>query len=243
MADVAYQALADELEREVLRARPGDRLPSEHQLSARHGVSRITTRAALQELERRHLVLRRRGAGTFVALRVDYPISSSIPPSFTETVRQVGHVPGSRVLSARRARPPAQVRDALRLDPGQPVLRVRRIGTIDDQPASLHTSWMARVDLDRVRDQVSDDVSIFALLRDEGCEPAREWYTAELATIPAAAATELGIEGRPQAWRTASCNRCLRTDRLIELAQTWMRADVVRVRFELGPTPTPGGNR
>lgn len=243
MADVAYQTLADELEREVLRSRPGDRLPSEHQLSAQHGVSRITTRAALQELERRHLVLRRRGAGTFVALRVEYPISSAIPPSFTETVRRVGHIPGSRVLSVRRARPPAGVRDALELDADDPVLRVQRIGTIDDQPASLHTSWLARVDLEHVRSGLDDDVSVFALLQDEGCEPVRQWYTAELATIPASTATDLGIEGRPQAWHTASCNRCVRTDRLIELAQTWMRADVVRVRFELGPTPAPGRNQ
>lgn len=46
---------------------PGDRIPSEATLIEEFGVSRPTVARALQELERRGLVNRRRGAGTYVA--------------------------------------------------------------------------------------------------------------------------------------------------------------------------------
>jgi DNA-binding LacI/PurR family transcriptional regulator len=46
---------------------PGDRIPSEAHLIQEFGVSRPTVARALQDLERRGLVTRRRGAGTYVA--------------------------------------------------------------------------------------------------------------------------------------------------------------------------------
>lgn len=238
MPGVAYLALAEELQREVLRAPAGARLPSEHELAASRGVSRITTRAALQELERRHLVVRRRGAGTFVALRVDYPISPSIPPSFSETIRRAGHVPGSKVLSVRQVRPPAAVRDQLELPSGESVVRLRRLGYVDGHTSGMHTSWLAHVDVDLIRDGANDDGSLFALLADAGYRLARESYTAEQDTIPADIGEALDLEGRPQAWHTFSRNRCRRTHRLVELNESWIRADVIRVRFELGASST-----
>jgi len=46
---------------------PGDRIPSEANLIEEFGVSRPTVARALQELQRRGLVNRRRGAGTYVS--------------------------------------------------------------------------------------------------------------------------------------------------------------------------------
>lgn len=48
---------------------PGDRIPSEALLIQEFGVSRPTVARAIQDLERRGLVSRRRGAGTFVSKR------------------------------------------------------------------------------------------------------------------------------------------------------------------------------
>jgi len=59
---------------EIVRSRiqsgdyqPGDRIPSEANLIEEFGVSRPTVARALQDLERRGLVHRRRGSGTFVS--------------------------------------------------------------------------------------------------------------------------------------------------------------------------------
>jgi GntR family transcriptional regulator of arabinose operon len=49
--------------------RPGDRIPAETLLIQEFGVSRPTVARALQDLERRGLVKRRRGAGTYVSQR------------------------------------------------------------------------------------------------------------------------------------------------------------------------------
>ncbi|MGQ0547732.1 MAG: GntR family transcriptional regulator, partial [Betaproteobacteria bacterium] len=64
-----HRQLAQQL-REAIGAgkyRPGDRLPTEPELAARHGVSRITARQAVMQLVRDALVVRRQGKGSFVA--------------------------------------------------------------------------------------------------------------------------------------------------------------------------------
>ena len=64
-----HRQLAQQL-REAIGAgkyRPGDQLPTEPELAARHGVSRITARQAVMQLVRDALVVRRQGKGSFVA--------------------------------------------------------------------------------------------------------------------------------------------------------------------------------
>ena len=45
---------------------PGDQLPTEMEMAEIFGVSRITTKRALEELEREGLIYRKRGQGSFV---------------------------------------------------------------------------------------------------------------------------------------------------------------------------------
>lgn len=45
----------------------GERIPTEHQLAAEHGIGRPTVRQALESLVRRGVLARRRGSGTYVA--------------------------------------------------------------------------------------------------------------------------------------------------------------------------------
>jgi DNA-binding LacI/PurR family transcriptional regulator len=60
-----YVYVLDEIRKGALRS--GDRVPSEKELARTHGVSRITSVRALQDLERAGIVERIRGKGTFVA--------------------------------------------------------------------------------------------------------------------------------------------------------------------------------
>ena len=69
--DPAYRTLSESLRGEILDGtfRPGDRLPTEHEISARSGLGRSTVREAIRALESQHLVVTTRGVkgGTFVA--------------------------------------------------------------------------------------------------------------------------------------------------------------------------------
>src|SRR6218665_3367702 len=64
---VRYQEIENWLRDRVINGREGDPLPSEAELGARFGVSRMTARQAVQNLAAEGLVRRLRGSGTFIA--------------------------------------------------------------------------------------------------------------------------------------------------------------------------------
>ncbi|WP_395699909.1 FadR/GntR family transcriptional regulator [Aquabacterium sp.] len=65
LADRLADRLAAQIERGALR--PGDRLPTEAQLCAAHGVSRSVVREAVHRLKSRGLLQSRQGSGVFVS--------------------------------------------------------------------------------------------------------------------------------------------------------------------------------
>jgi GntR family transcriptional repressor for pyruvate dehydrogenase complex len=70
---------------------PGDRLPTEQQLAAAHGVSRTVVREAVHQLKSRGLLLSRQGSGVFVAPPAEHqPLV--FDPQVLESVGAVIHV-------------------------------------------------------------------------------------------------------------------------------------------------------
>src|SRR4029077_9656628 len=83
----------------IQRLGVGTAIPSERQLSADLGVSRLTVRAALDEPAREGDLVRRRSRATYVQ---QPKISQQLPmPSFSEDMRRRGMVPRSETLSLR----------------------------------------------------------------------------------------------------------------------------------------------
>jgi len=125
----------------VGRLAPGDRMPTEQDLAAWLGVSRMTLRHALANLARRGLVTRtvgRRG-GTFVAeSKLEQDLTTLA--SFSEQLRRHGMVASARVLSAaeRPAGPVAAA--ALEVPEGALLYEVRRVRLGDGRPIALEHS-------------------------------------------------------------------------------------------------------
>ena len=115
----------------------GMAIPSERQLSADLGVSRVTLRAALQELEREGYLKRRRGSGTYVQQpKIAQELTLT---SFSEDMRRRGMFPGTTTLSLDRKLAGARLGTALQVSPSTPVLVIKRLRLADAQPMAIET--------------------------------------------------------------------------------------------------------
>ncbi|MDM0011600.1 FadR/GntR family transcriptional regulator [Variovorax sp. J22P168] len=89
LSDRLAALLGAQIEGGTLQA--GDRLPTEQQLAAAHGVSRTVVREAVHQLKSRALVQSRQGSGVFVAARpVNQPLA--FDPAVLTSVQAVVHV-------------------------------------------------------------------------------------------------------------------------------------------------------
>jgi len=115
----------------------GDALPSERALAAEIGVSRMTLRRAVEHLVREGQVVRRRGAGTFVAAP---KISQALTiTSFSEDMRSRGFAPSSRTLSCEEMYAGPRLSRCLEVSPGDRMLRIVRLRLADDAPMAIET--------------------------------------------------------------------------------------------------------
>lgn len=231
-----YLELAEGIARTMEGGPPGTRIPSENEICSAHHVSRPTARAALQELERRFLVRRVRGAGTFVSRRVDYVVSPDRPPSATIALRAAGVEPQITVISARTVRAPADVAEHLGLSDDLRVVAIHRSIAIDGVVASVGTAYVVAGLVDGLAPRMRHGTSLFAVLRDVyGIEPRRRWSRASLEVPSTAVALELELEGRPPSWRLEGVSES-RADRsvAVEFTRTWMRSDITNLVFEMG---------
>lgn len=142
-AEPLYRQLSSLIEEQirtrVLRA--GDRLESELALAERYGVSRITVRQAIGDLVQRQFLVRKQGKGTFVS-----------QPAVRHDLRRLHGLLGSLFAQSDEARvellryelavPPAEVRRAMNLRPGQPALALTRRYLIAARPVMLGEDWL-----------------------------------------------------------------------------------------------------
>ena len=113
----------------------GDAIPSERQLTVELGVSRLTVRAALDELVREGYLVRRRGAGTFVAEpKVAKGMTTS---SISEDMRQRGLTPASRTLELEVVPAGARLGRILHVSPSEPVVAAKRLRLADGEPMAI----------------------------------------------------------------------------------------------------------
>ncbi len=121
---------------------PGEGLPSEWELSALYGVSRLTIRRAMDELVRSGLLNRRHGVGTFVASSTEAQILPS-ELSFTKNMQRIGRRPSSRVVSLQVVAATPEIAQQLDLQAGAPIFELVRVRLVDDEPLMLETSYLS----------------------------------------------------------------------------------------------------
>jgi GntR family transcriptional regulator len=115
----------------------GEAIPSERQLTRELGVSRLTVRAALDDLVREGLLVRKHGSGTFVSQpKIAQELTMT---SFTEDMQRRGMVPGSRTLELRVAPAGAHLGRLLHVSPSEAVMIISRLRLADSETMAIET--------------------------------------------------------------------------------------------------------
>ncbi|WP_405594145.1 GntR family transcriptional regulator [Streptomyces sp. NBC_01092] len=234
MSATRYLDIAEQLSAELAECPRGTRVASEAEIARRFGVGRAAARAAVQELERRFVVRRTQGSGTYVNRRIDYVISRSVPPSWSTTISAAGATPRALVKSVRRIPLPADLADRFERPAGTAVHEVEREFYIDDLLASWVHEWIPVEevpDLDLALHAVdSVDMVLRQMVR---VRPTRAWCRVSIDVPPAEVLRALRVESSLPAWLVESVSRDEAAGNVLMCSRTWTRADAVRVVVEL----------
>src|ERR671926_1028956 len=142
----------------------GDAIPSERQLSADLGVSRLTVRAALDELVREGYLVRRRGSGTFVS---EPKIAQELTlTSFTDDMRRRGMSPASRTLDLKVVPAGARLGRLLHVSPSEPVVVAKRLRLADRETMAIETLHVRESLVPGLTPRDLEERSFYELLRE-----------------------------------------------------------------------------
>jgi GntR family transcriptional regulator len=142
----------------------GEAIPSERQLSSDLGVSRLTLRAALDDLAREGYVVRRRGSGTFVG---EPKIAQELTmTSFTDDMRRRGLRPSSRTLELRVSPAGARLGRLLHVSPSEPVVIASRLRLADGESMAIETVHVRETHIPGLTARDLEEQSFYELLRD-----------------------------------------------------------------------------
>ncbi len=162
-----YHQVAETIKRLILSGAlpPGQRLPSETELSSALHISPMTARQALTSLEAAGLIRRKRGIGSFVlARRFDRPLDHLV--GFTQDMAARGVVSTSRILRFEPSTAPVEAVERGLIEAGMPMLRIKRLRFANDQPSALQDAYFSGVDF--TREALEETGSIYGLLRTQG---------------------------------------------------------------------------
>ncbi|MGL4242017.1 MAG: GntR family transcriptional regulator, partial [Beijerinckiaceae bacterium] len=138
MRRAPYQAIMDAIRTDIAAGRllPGDRIPSENELVAAHGVSRMTANRAVRELAAEGLVKRAPGSGSFVSGR---PLELSLlrVPDIADEITGGGGDYAARVVERGPVAASPELAQALEIAHGATTLRTLIVHLASGRPLQL----------------------------------------------------------------------------------------------------------
>jgi len=229
-----YYKLTQALRSAILdrRLAPNRALPAERDIAESCKLSRITVRKAFDVLVKEGLVVRRQGAGTFVASpnleRVEKSFSAI--SSFSEDMKARGLVPTSEWLRRAEGLVTPKEAIALNLSPGTPVYRFHRIRLADGLPMALE---YAAVPADCLPSLEFVGGSLYEALIAAGSRPVRALQRLRAVSFDKEQASLLAIaEGDPGLLIERSA--FMANGKAVEFTRSWYRGDTYDFVAELG---------
>jgi GntR family transcriptional regulator len=220
----------------------GTRLASEPELASTYGVSRVTVRKALGNLEREGLIRRRPGAGTFVTQTGARRLISADLSDLLANIVAIGQTTRVRLLAFGYASPPSRVMEALGLKHGEKAQRSIRVRIMNKDPYSYLTTWVPESIGGRYSETDLASTPLLTLLERSGVEVARAVQSISATRADPEIASALNLEiGAP----LLAVHRVLedRNRRGVEYLQALYRPDRYEFTLELARAADKAGKR
>lgn len=138
-----YYQLKEEIKRKILinEWEEGSRLPSEKELCEIFGISRITVRKAIDELQAENYLVKKQGRGTFVKKKT---IAQKLYKfySFSEELGKLGIRETPRLIKFEELVPEVSIREVLQLETKERVFWIKRIRYMDTKAYTIENSYI-----------------------------------------------------------------------------------------------------
>lgn len=216
-----YRQVRERLTRRIADGswKAGEMVPSEMQIAAELGVSQGTVRKALDDMTAAKLLLRRQGRGTFVSTHDEARILFQffkLQPDGRERA-----FPESEVQGVAEGEATVEEASRLALYPGEPVIRIRRLRSLEGRPCIAETITLPAALFDGIdREPVPNNLydryarafgvtvaggseRIKAVAADAGT--ARALGIAEGTPLLLIDRIATALDGRPVEWRRSLC--------------------------------------
>lgn len=216
------------------RLSPGDSLPSERDLAALTGLSRVTVRKGIEALVASGQLVQRRGSGTFVAPKVErLEQALSLLTSFTEDMARRGRsVESHWIARALHAPAPEEVM-ALGLGLGDRVARLERVRISDGVPLAIER---ASLPASILPDPEAVRTSLYEVLATSGMRPVRAVQRVSAANLGARDAELLNVPPGVAGLRIERVSY-LPSGKVVEFTRSLYRGDAYDFAVELKIAP------
>ena len=169
----------------------GSRIQPEQELCSLYGVSRITVRKAITELEKEGILEKKQGKGTFVTVPAIHRKLHAVN-SFHDTCRMNGKKLSTRVLVLKTIVSGKQDVDELGVAPGSRVIETVRVHFADRIPVILEENHFSMAYSYLLESDLNG--SLYNLLSECGAEPAQATHVISLKNASKQVAGLLKIE-------------------------------------------------
>jgi len=124
------------------RLKPGQQIPSEFKLCEQFRVSRTVVRQAISSLVQNGYLNREKGRGTFVTKpKITENLFQNLTGSYEDMLAR-GIKLVTKVLEQTKWEADSEILKRLKLEPGEPVIKIKRLRFISSEPIALVTTYL-----------------------------------------------------------------------------------------------------
>lgn len=176
-----YTQIKEELKRKILVGewKANSMIPTENQLCEQFGVSRITIRAAIEELQQEGYIQKIQGKGTFVrGGAIEQRLSKFY--TFGDELKKRGYKEVATMIEFLEVEADEDLADHLKIIPGEKVYKITRTRSVESGPYALETSYIPVADAPGMTEEEVNHFGLYKSMAAKGCyvQTAIESFTA-----------------------------------------------------------------